>query len=370
MMARAKHGAEKRVDPELLARALANAVSEGDIVNLRLLFQSFSPARVNSPERFEDAKYAYLQPDAQLEQTPRYGEALAAVKASGTWAHIQQELAAKRPAQLPSELVLRLGDNAARLGKYAAAAQAYELLRVRPKMQALVLEEADRALDAEDLERAVSGYRLAVGLAYDYAAFPEPLPSVPTYATQALALHAVYPRRPEESVATLPDDAQLDLALAYLLNDNDMAARLRPRPQAQRLAFIERYVRIIDPRWDAFVRQYSSACDLITEFGDRVREKKLPSDEGATLVDEIEQLEQSDPRDISARLLGRALEPGHWWQYMKELAYGHPAAVLFVARQVVGDDEIIMPRYRTGSALGRRLGLVREKDGAAKEVPA
>jgi hypothetical protein len=370
MMARAKQGAEKRVDAELLARALAKAVSEGDIVNLRLLFQSFSPARANSSERFEDAKYAYLQPDAQLEQSPRFREALAAVKEGSTWAHIQQELEAKRPAQLPAELVLRLGDNGARLGKYAAAAQAYELLRVRPKMQAMVLEEADRALDAEDIGRAVSGYRVAVGLAYDYAAFPEPLPSVPTYATQALALHAVYPRRPEESLATLPDDAQLDLALAYLLNDNEMAARLRPRPQAQQLAFIERYVRTIDPEWDAFVQQYSSACDLISQFGDRVRQQRMPAETGATLVEEIEQLEESNPRDISARLLGRMLEPGHWWQYMKELAYAHPASVLFVARQVVGEDEIVMPRYRGGSALGRRLGLVREKDGAAKEVPA
>ena len=369
-MARTKPGAEKRVDPELLARALAKAVAEGDIVNLRLIFQSFSPARIDSPERFEDKKYAYLQPDAALEQTPRYRDALAAVKDSSTWSHVQKELEAKRPAQLPSELVMRLGDNAARLRKYATAAQAYELLRVRPKMQALVLEEADRALDTEDLERGVSGYRLAVGLAYDYAAFPEPLPSVPTYATQALALHAVYPRRPEESLATLPDDAQLDLALAYLLNDNEMAARLRLRPQAQRLAFIERYVRTIDPEWDAFVQQYSSACDLITEFGDRVREKKMPSEEGATLVEEIEQLEESNPREISARLLGRTLEPGDWWQYMKELAYAHPAAVLFVARQVVGDQEIVMPRYRGGSVLGRRLGLVREKDGAAAEVPA
>jgi hypothetical protein len=369
-MARAKLSTEKKVDPQLLQRALAKAVAEGDIVNLRLLFQSFSPARANSSERFEDTKYAYLQPDTALEQTARFQEALNAVKHSPTWAHIQQELEAKRPAQLPSELVLLLGDNAARLRKYAAAAQAYELLRIRPRMQALVLEEADRALDADDLERAVAGYRLAVGLAYDYAAFPEPLPSVPTYATQALALHAVYPRRPEESLAVLPDDAQMDLALAYLLNDNEMAARLRKRPLDQRLAFIERYVRIIDPQWDTFVQQYSTACDLITDLGDRVRQKNLPSEEGATLVQEIAELSESNPREVSARLLGRTLEPGHWWQYMKELAYTHPAAVLFVARQVVGDEEIIMPRYRGTSALGRRLGLIREKNGAAKEVPA
>ena len=50
-----------------------------------------------------------------------------------------------------------------------------------------------------------------------------------------------------------------------------------------------------------------------------------------------------------------------WWQYLKDMAYAHPASALFVARQAVSHDtEIIMPRYRADSQLARRLGLAAE----------
>ena len=80
-------------------------------------------------------------------------------------------------------------------------------------------------------------------------------------------------------------------------------------------------------------------------------------------VAEIDEQMTTDPSAISALLLGRAIPGGAWWQYMKELAYEHPAAVLFVSRQAIGETEIVMPRYRADSTAVRRLGLVPEGAG-------
>ena len=48
-MARANNQqAQKTVNPDLTARALAKCVADGDIVNFRLVFAPFSPARAVS----------------------------------------------------------------------------------------------------------------------------------------------------------------------------------------------------------------------------------------------------------------------------------------------------------------------------------
>ena len=66
-----------------------------------------------------------------------------------------------------------------------------------------------------------------------------------------------------------------------------------------------------------------------------------------------------------AALLGREIENGEWWQYLKELGYEHPAGVLFIARQVVGDTEILMPRLLADSRVPRALGLATPNAEAA-----
>src|SRR5690606_5966598 len=129
------------------------AVADGDIVNFRILFMPWSPAREGTTESFGDTKYSYLLPAAG-EDSPRFREALQRVKDPANWSHIQGELAAKRPAQLPSSLLLALADNAVRLGKFTAAAQAYELLRVRRRMQHLFYDRAAAAIEANRAEEA------------------------------------------------------------------------------------------------------------------------------------------------------------------------------------------------------------------------
>ena len=82
------------------------------------------------------------------------------------------------------------------------------------------------------------------------------------------------------------------------------------------------------------------------------------------LAEEIEaQNQENNPAEIPEILLGRALEDGAWWQYIKELAYAHPAAPLFVVRQFVSKDlEIIMPRYVKDSPLVQALGLALDNE--------
>lgn len=359
-MARGKAAStqEKVVNQELAAQALAKAVADGDIVNFRILFSPFSPIRVDSSERLEDEKYAYLLPDREEGASHDFRDELARVRQEATWRHIQQELDANRPARLPWELVIRLGDNAVRLGKYTSASQAYELLRIRRRMQDEFFAQADAAMDEGNLKRAVRGYIIATGLDYDYAAFPEPLPMVPDFQRRALMLHGVYPEKVEDSLPLQEPELFLRTALSYLLLDVGAAARLESRSVPQRLAFLAELVRQRDPEWREFVHRYREACDLMRDFEKRIERAKKEAGTKTSLAEEIEAMLGEDPRAIPASLLGRTIENGEWWQYLKELAYKHPASVLFLSRQIVGETEIVVPRYRSDSPVPKELGLI------------
>jgi hypothetical protein len=350
--------ATKTVDFEVTAEALAKAMCEGDIVNFRLLFAPFSPARADSTQTFDMPKYEYLLPDPEMHDQRRFKECLAEVRRVEIKAHVLKELEANRPPQLPSELLLMLADNAVRTGKYSSAAQAYESLRVRARMQRAFLEQADAALDAGDASKAVRGYLIAAGLAYDYAAFPEPLPVVPDFQTRALMLHAEYPERLEDCLGMRETKVLLQTALIYLLLDPEAAARLDARPEEVRLAFLKELVHQRDPNWSGFLARYAEASELTRAFSARLRGRQ----EALTLADELEQqsTDAEDPRRIPAALLGHEIENGEWWQYLKELAYEHPAAVLFVARQAVGDLEMLIPRHAADSPIAQLLGLPQE----------
>jgi hypothetical protein len=357
-MARRNASEQKSVNPDLAAAAIAKCICDGDIVNLRLLFGPFSPARANSTEHFETDKYAYLLPDDTLRAQPAFTDWVRRVREPGMWAYITGELEANRPARLPHELVMALADNAVRAEKYTSAAQAYEMLRVRGRMQEVFLAAADRALDAGDIPRAVRGYLVATGLDYDYAAFPEPQPAIPDFQTRALMLHGEYPLRAEDCFALQETDAFVSAALAYLLLSPGAAARLDSRPVETRARFLAELVRRRDPQWDAFAERYRAACDKMRAFADRIaRSAEESRAAGDALQRDIEEQLGDDPRSLPTLLLGRDLGGAEWWQYLKELAFSHPAGVLFVARQMVGDVEILVPRYRADSPLPGVLGL-------------
>ncbi len=349
---------EKVVSSETIAHAIAKAVLEGDIVNFRLLFLPFSPARTSSTERFDVPKYRYLLPSREMAASAEFQRALHKVTEAETWRHIENELRALRPAQLPWQLLLELGDNAVRHGKYTSAAQAYESLRVRGRMQEEFLRQADDALDAGDIPRAAHGYLVATGLAYNYAAFPEPLPAVPDFQTRALMIHGEYPITPDQCFAAQDTEPFVRGGLAYLLADNAIAARLDKRPIEVRIAMLQEINRRRDPDWDVFARRYREACAMATALGKRL--EQASRSRPITLEEEIAAQLGEDPKQIPAHLLGRVIENGAWWQYLKELAYEHPAGVLFLARQVVGSDEILIPRFRAESSALKALGLAPE----------
>ena len=350
---------EKTVDPDLLSKALAKAAAQGDIVNFQLLFLPFSPGRADSPERFESDKYAYLLPTDDECGQEAYRSALDLVKRDDLWAHISSELEAERPARLPAPLVLALADNAVRLKKYTAAAQAFELLRIRKQMQEEFYLQADQAFEADDIEKAAHGYLVGAGLAYDYAAFPDPLPKVPDYQTKALMLHGEYPTDPQNCLAFLEPEAHVNAALEFLLNDEDAAGRLRPLSMEKRLACLKELAHEIDPAWEEFVRRYRKARTMAQEYGKRLERLAAPGHRlPETLEEEIDEQDARDPMAVTIQMLGREIEHGRWWQYLKELAYEHPPAILFVARQAVGEEEILVPRHRPDSPAAKALNLI------------
>ena len=121
-----------------------------------------------------------------------------------------------------------------------------------------------------------------------------------------------------------------------------------------RLAFLVEWIRNRDPQWNEFVERLHQAGGLVQEFAARFQEQQTKTTD---LAQEILQQMGRNPHEISAALLGRVIAPGEWWQYLKELAGEHPAAALFVARQVVGNQEILMPRYAMDSPLAKALGM-------------
>lgn len=347
------------VSEQDILRSTAHAVATGDVVNFRYLFLAYSPLRQESTENLHTEKYAYLLPPD--EHDPLFREALELMKTPALLGHVQEQLEKDGPPQLPWEPLMLLADNAVRLGKYSAAAQAYELLRIRRRMQEIFLARADTALDAGDLAAGVRGYITAVGLDYDYAAFPEPLPAVPNYQATALILHGEYPRKAEDAVALQAPEDHVRTALNYLLMNVEIAGRLEARPLALKQDFLVEWIRRTDPEWDAFAGRYREACDLVRAEGERLERAKEDEQRPKSLEEEVAAAaaEEANPKRIPACLAGITSLDLEWWQYLKETAYRHPASALFVSRQAVSHDtEIIMPRYRSDSVLVRRLGLV------------
>lgn len=348
----------KAVDFDEVSDALAKAVREGDIVNFRLVFSPFSPARPVSTESFDMPKYAYLLADGESDSGQQFEAARALVTHPQLAADIRRELDARRPPQLPWQLVMELGDNAVRLGKFSSAAQAYELLRIRARMQREFFDQADAALDAGDVRKGVAGYIVGTGLAYDYAAFPEPLPIIPDFQTRALVLHAEYPAKPEDCIGFRDPKALLQTALSYLLLDPEAAARLDDRPMDTKLAFLTVLVGLQDPDWETFLERFREAEAAAQQLLERFREMVSAS----ALAEEINAFMGSadvlnDVTRIPALLLGYEIEDGEWWQYLKELVHKHPAAALLVSRQAFGDFEILVPRYAPDSPIAQALGL-------------
>jgi hypothetical protein len=152
----------------------------------------------------------------------------------------------------------------------------------------------------------------------------------------------------------------LQAAFEYLLAP-DTAGALSERSESVRLEFLAELVRRQDAQWAGFLGRYEEAATLAAQFGDRLR----ASAGSLSLAEEIQRELGEDPRRIPATLLGHSIEGGEWWQYLKELAYEHPAAALFVARQAVGDFEIIVPRRRPDSPVARALGIAAGADAAA-----
>lgn len=348
------------VSQDTVDHCIAYAVAEGDIVNFRFLFLPYSPLRNKSTEDIHSGKYAYLRPEDENED--RFRAALGLLKQVETRSHVRAQLEKDGPPQLPSELVLALADNAVRLGKYTAAAQAYELLRVRAKEQTAFIEAADAALDRGDIAQAVRGYRIATGLNYDYAAFPEPLPAVPNHQQRALILHADYPERPEDSLPLQPVEQHVQTALAYLLSDDTAAARIAERPLDTQVEFLITLIHAQDPEWAAFAERYHEACAIAQHLQEALEQRRKQEEDmaAARMTEAIsDDAAVENAILIPQTLLGRVIDKGEWWQYLKELAYLHPAAALFVARQAVNMDfEIIVPRLRKDSPLPGRLGLL------------
>lgn len=343
------------VTPDQVARVMAQTVAAGDFVNFRFIFAPFSPLRNDSTENLDTPKYAYLQP--QDESDPRFRAALEAVSKPEILDHVMDQLSRKGPPQYPWQPLLLLADNAVRLGKFTMASQAYELLRIRRRVQEQYLELGDEAIRQGNMPQGVLAYRIACGLDYDYAAFPEPLPAVPNYQHTALLLHGDFPETPEHSVPLRPETEFVRTGLVYLAGNAEIAGRLDAFDHDTRRAVLAEWIRSADTDWPAFTERYREALKMMDTYNLRVREiieRSGPHTVEMALDEETASL----PARAQILLSGRTAENLEWWQCLKELAASHPGGALFVTRAVVaGRREVLLPCYRADSPLPAMVGL-------------
>lgn len=349
----------KGVEQEIIDLALAKAIADGDIVNFRFLFLPYSPLREDSTEDIESIKYSYLLPTEEEEQSSLFKSALELVSRKDIREHIQKELHKKGPAQLPSDLLLALADNAVRHEKFTSASQAYELLRIRHRMQELYFAQGEKELTKNNICNAVRAYRIASALEYDYSAFPEPLPAVPRYHDQALILHAEYKTVWSECIGNLPPENFLKTAFNYLFLFPEHASRITNKPIEVQIPFLVELIHQIDPQWKEFIQRVNQIVPLIQDLYQELKARVERIADGHLWEDEWDEgLNTEKYLEISEQLLGRELNQKDWWAYLKELAYEHPPSALFVSRQMIGkEQEIILPRYNSDNPIMMQLNL-------------
>ena len=253
-----------------------------------------------------------------------------------------------------------LADNAVLLGKYTAASQAYELLRIRRRMQEMLLDKADNLLRENKIEAGVQGYVFANGLDYDYAAFPEPLPAVPNFQERALRLHGVYQHGSKNLLALQEDGVILTAALNYLLANPELSQRVNDLPDENKMKFVVLLVRYMDETWDVFAERYRQAAQIVAHHKALIDKINTYSPEALDLLFEqlLDSEQMAELKEVPSILLGNAEVDGEWWQCIKTLSYHHPAAALFVSRQRLSSkEEVIIPTYNPGSVLARKLNL-------------
>ena len=358
-MSRTDTPQKKPVTPEQVAKVMAHAVATGDFVNFRFIFAPFSPLRNDSTESLDHPKYAYLLPDN--EKNSVFEQALAVVSSPEVLNHVMAQLEKKGPAQYPWQPLLLLADNAVRLGKFTMASQAYELLRIRRRMQELYLEMGDEAIRQGNVSRGVLAYRVACGLDYDYAAFPEPLPAVPNYQHTALILHGDFPETPEQALPLRPEPELVRTGLVYLSGNAEIAGRLDAFDHEIRRAVLAEWIRTADGAWSDFAARYREAIRMVDAYNRRVRE--IIENVGPHAVEMALDPETARlPIQAQVLLSGRTDEHQEWWQCLKELAATHPGGALFVTRAVVaGNREVLLPCYRSDSPLAEMVGLADTK---------
>lgn len=349
----------KIVEQEVIDLALAKAITDGDIVNFRFLFLPYSPLREDSTEDIESIKYSYLLPTEEEEQSPLFKSALERVSRKDIREHVQKELHKKGPAQLSSDLLLALADNAVRHEKFTSASQAYELLRIRHRMQELYFAQGEKELAKNNISTAVRAYRIASALEYDYSAFPEPLPAVPRYHDQALILHAEYKTVWSECIGNLPLENFLKIAFNYLFLLPEHASRIVVKPLEIQVPFLVELIHQIDPEWEQFIQRVNQIISLMQDLYQELKTRVERIADGHLWEDEWDEgLNTEKYVEISEQLLGRKLNQKDWWAYLKELAYEHPPSALFVSRQMIGkEQEIIIPRYNFENPIIQQLNL-------------
>lgn len=349
----------KVVEQEMIDLALAKTITDGDIVNFRFLFLPYSPLREDSTEDIESIKYSYLLPTEEEEKNPLFKEALELVSRKDIREHVQKELHKKGPAQLPSDLLLKLADNAVRHEKFTSASQAYELLRIRRRMQDLFFEQGEKELTKKNISLAVRAYRIASALEYDYSAFPEPLPAVPRYHDQALILHAEYKNKWIECIGHMPLESFLKIGFNYLFLLPEHAGKITAKPIEMQIPFLVELIRQTDPQWEKFIQHIKEVIPLMEELYQEIKTRIEHIADGHLWEDEWDEgLNTEKYLEISEQLLGRKLNQKDWWAYLRELSYEHPPSALFIARQMIGkEQEIIIPRYNSDNPVIQQLEL-------------
>jgi hypothetical protein len=264
----------------------------------------------NVPPQLLDA-LAYLMPGEEEAASDRFRAATELVE-SCRW----------EGDAVPATILEETAKEAIACGKFAYAEDAYRLLGIKKEMVALYAQTAEQFLRNGKPKHAAISLFVA-------ASIDDPIG--PHYQYLGPELHAECRTRPQQCVTALSADPLLDAAIRFLL------------PHEQ---FVDRIESLIKPEHKKQIVGALAAS----------RDLDLPGlvSNLRAAVAELSRVENGTPDDygsIMPALLGRAIESGEAWQYLKDFCFEHPLGALCVCIKIVRYTPVLVPVIRDGASI-------------------
>lgn len=277
---------------------------------------------------------------------------------------------------LSDQILMQIAQNALRFKKFSFASKAYDELGKKEQVISDYIKEGDSLLGEDKIQQAVENYLITTKLAYDYKQT-----FGPNFQQRGLQLHADCISHPTNCITASTDIQTItDEGIEYLLNNHQIAEKLRQQPLPVKKSLLKVLAQLQDSNYPAFVENYKAAVQKLKETTQDYEEGKISddfrteevqeaeeqhksgglSDEGLEMIKQKKLLEDNWGKvlDVQQTLLGRAIAEDNFLQYIRELLWEHPVSALVVCIKYEHQPRpVVIPAMQDSTSLMGLLGL-------------